>query len=140
MTTNKTTTTDVDVKQFINDFVDSEQKKQDSYALLDLMESISGSPPVMWGPSIIGFGKYAYKYPSGHQGEAPLIGFSPRKKAISLYVFTGLEEHYHLLNSLGKFKKAAACIYVNQLKDIDLDALKVLMTTTITYLKNRYPN
>ena len=138
MAKNKTAPTGVNVVQFIDDFADTEQKKQDSYELLKIMKKISGCEPKMWGPSIIGFGRYHYKYPSGHEGDAPLIGFSPRKTAISLYVFTGLDEHANLLEDLGKFKKGRACIYVKKLADIDQKQLKMLMKKTIKYLDEKY--
>ncbi|MCA1762908.1 MAG: DUF1801 domain-containing protein [Flavobacteriales bacterium] len=138
MAKNKTAPTGVNVVQFIDDFADTEQKKQDSYALLKIMKKISGCEPKMWGPSIIGFGRYHYKYPSGHEGDAPLIGFSPRKTAISLYVFTGLDEHANLLENLGKFKKGRACIYVKKLADIDQKQLEMLIKKTIKYLDEKY--
>lgn len=138
MATNKTTETDKNVIDFINEFAHTEQRKNDSHELLRLMKNISGHQPKMWGPSIIGFGRYHYKYASGHQGDAPLIGFSPRKAAISLYVFTGLKEHEHLLTDLGKFKAGKACIYINKLSDIDTQKLVKLMKETIRYLQMEY--
>lgn len=138
MAKNKTTETDQDVRDFIFSFTDSVQKQKDSLALIELMQEISGFAPKMWGPSIIGFGNYHYKYASGHEGDAPLIGFSPRKAALSLYVFTGLAEHEHLLNNLGKFKMGKACIYVKKLDDIDLNELRNLMSKTIEYLHLTY--
>lgn len=137
---NKTIPTRADVLAFIDASADTEQKRQDSFRLLEIMESVSGHKPVIWGTSIIGFGTYHYRYASGHEGDAPLIGFSPRKNAFSLYVFSGLEEHRHLLDGLGKFKMGKACIYVKKLGDIDLDVLKDLMKTTINFLQTRYPN
>lgn len=137
MAKNKTTPTSSSVTDFIN-AVDDEQKRKDSFDLVELMRSISGNEPKMWGPSIIGFGSYHYKYASRHEGDAPLIGFSPRKAAISLYVFTGLDQHKHLLNSLGKFKMGKACIYVKRLSDIDQSQLKALMKETIAYLQSKY--
>lgn len=138
MAKNKTTVTSKNVLDFINEFADTEQKRKDSYELLNLMQGISGYKAKMWGPSIVGFGSYHYKYKSGHEGDAPLIGFSPRKAAISLYVFTGLNEHENLLTDLGKFKKGKACIYVKKLSDIDREKLIILMTETIKYLKLKY--
>lgn len=134
----KTTETDQNVADFIEKFADSEQKKKDSQKLVDIMQSVSGCEATMWGASIIGFGKYHYKYESGHEGNAPLLGFSPRKSAISLYVFTGLEEHESLLTSLGKFKRGKACLYINKLSDIDLDQLQKIMKANIEYLKTRF--
>ncbi len=138
MAKNKTITTDADVYEFIDSFVQTDQKKSDSLELIRLMKDASGLEPKMYGPSIIGFGNYHYKYDSGHEGDAPLIGFSPRKAAISLYVFTGLDKHEYLLENLGKFKMGKACIYANKLSDINQDSLKELMKETISYLKMKY--
>jgi hypothetical protein len=138
MAKNKTAETDRNVKEFIQTFANNEQKKKDSFVLLDLMQKISGFEAKMWGPSIIGFGRYHYKYASGHEGDAPLIGFSPRKTALSLYVYTGLEEHRHLLNGIGKFKMGKVCIYVNKLSDIDLLKLESLLKETFQYLQTKY--
>lgn len=134
----KTKVSDASVTDFINSFADTGQKKKDSFELVDIMEKHTGFPPKMWGPSIIGFGSYTYKYDSGHGGVMPVAGFSPRKSAISLYVFTGLEEHEHLLEGLGKFKMGKACIYVKKLSDINIDQLKKLMDASISYLKEKY--
>ncbi len=135
----KTKQTDADVIEFINSFADTEQKRSDSLELLKLMREFTGYEPKMWGPSIIGFGKYHYKSERSRQeGDWPLVGFSPRKAAISLYVFTGLPEHEHLLRDLGKFKKGKACIYVKKLSDINQDALKNLMKASIEFLNSKY--
>ena len=139
MAKNKTEPTNASVERFIRTFANSEQKKKDSYELIDLMKKVSGHEPKMWGPSIIGFGSYHYKYASGHEGDAPIIGFSPRKAAISLYVYTGLEEHEHLLEGLGKYKIGKVCIYVNKLSDIDRQKLIRLMKESIRYIKSKYP-
>ena len=138
MAKTKTKPTNQSVDEFIAAFADTEQKRQDSYALIKLMQKVSGHDPYMWGPSIIGFGSYHYKYASGHEGDAPMLGFSPRKAAISLYVFTGLQEHRHLLDSLGKYKMGKACIYIKQLSDIDEKILKTIMKESIRYLKATY--
>ena len=138
MSKNKTSTTDSKVHEFIDNFANTEQKIKDSHELLNLMKKVTGQEPKMWGSSIVGFGNYHYKYASGHEGDSPLVGFSPRKSAISLYVFTGLEEHKNLLEGLGKFKMGKACIYVKKLTDIDLEKLTVLMEATIHYLASKY--
>ncbi len=137
MVKNKTKPTKVNVTDFI-DAVENEQKRKDSYRLIQLMKDISGEDPYMWGPSIVGFGSYHYKYKSGHEGDAPILGFSPRKAAISLYAFTGLEEHKHLLDTLGKFTMGKACIYVKKLDDINEQSLKELMKQTISYLETTF--
>ena len=135
----KTKQTSADVKEFINSFADTEQKRNDSFELLKLMQDFTGFEPRMWGSSIIGFGSYHYKSErSSQEGDWPLIGFSPRKAAISLYVYTALPEHEHLLEGLGKFKMGKACIYVKKLSDIDQDVLKKLMKATIGYLQAKY--
>jgi hypothetical protein len=128
---NKTKVTEIEVVDFINSFVDSEEKKQDSLQLIELMQKWSGFEPKMWGPTIIGFGSYHYKYATGREGDCLLIGFSPRKKEFSLYVYTPNQGNEDLLNKLGKFKMGKACIYINRLIDIDLDVLKELCIATI---------
>ena len=137
-TKNKTAETQVNVVDFINSFVEKEQKRNDSFRLIELMREWSGFEPKMWGPSIVGFGSYHYKYESGHEGEAPLVGFSPRKAAISLYVYSGLKEHEYLLKDLGNFKMGKACIYIKTLSNIDQQKLTLLIKETIKFLQSRY--
>lgn len=133
----KTQFTDEDVSDFI-DQLDNEQKKQDSIELIKLMEEATGEKAKMFGPTIIGFGQYHYKYPTGHEGDAPLLGFSPRKAAISLYVFTGCEEHKHLLENFGKYKMGKACIYVKKLSDVNIDVMKNMMKESIDFISEKY--
>lgn len=135
---NKTTETEVSVSDFINSFVDNDQKKADSFRLVELMREWSGCEPKMWGPSIIGFGRYHYRYPSGHEGEAPLIGFSPRKAAFSLYVVAPGAEMKALLDQLGKYSMGKACIYFKKLSDIDLSVVEKLSKGSIKYLGEHY--
>jgi hypothetical protein len=132
-TKNKTKETEVKVFDFINAFVDNDQKKDDSYKLMELMEKWSGFKPKMWGPSIIGFGSYHYKYDSGHEGDAPLLAFSPRKAAFSLYVSVPGEEKKELLEKLGKFKGSKGCIYVKKLADIDTKVLEKICKATLKH-------
>lgn len=137
----KTKQTNADVTEFINTFADTEQKRADSFEILKLMQDFTGFEPKMWGTSIIGFGSYHYKSDRSRQeGDWPLVGFSPRKAAISLYVFTGLKEHEYLLEGLGKFKMGKACIYVKKLSDINTDVLKTLMKASVDYLQTKYKN
>ncbi len=138
MAKTKTAETTKDVSEFILEFTDSEQKRKDSHELIKLMEQVSGFKAKMWGPSIIGFGTYHYKYASGHEGDAPLLGFSPRKAAISLYVSTGEPGQDEFLKNLGKFTMGKACIYVKKLSDINQDCLVELMKNTMTLTKERY--
>lgn len=139
MTQKNTDKTDANVEAFINSFVDKEEKRKDSFELIELMREISGYTPKIWEPSIIGFGTYCNRYESGHEEIAPLIGFSPRKSAFSLYVYSGLEEHKYLLKDLGQFKIGTACIYAKKLSDINQNALKDLITETINFKKTKHP-
>lgn len=135
----KTKQTNEDVIEFINNFANNEQKRKDSFELLKIMEDFTGYEPKMWGPTMIGFGMYHYKSDrSKQEGDWPLIGFSPRKAAISLYVYSGMPEHEYLLKDLGKYKMGKACIYVNKLSDINIEVLKKLMKETIDFLQERY--
>ncbi len=138
MAKNKTIKTEASVIDFINTYVDNEQKKTDSFQLIELMSKWSGFEPKMWGPTIIGFGSYHYKYASGHEGDAPLIGFSPRKTAFSLYVYSPIEKHKHLLEDLGKFKMGKACIYAKKLSDINVVTLEKISKATIAYLNEHH--
>lgn len=138
MAKNKTTATEINVIDFINSYVDTDQKKADSLQLIALMSEWSGFEPKMWGPTIIGFGSYHYKYASGHEGDAPLIGFSPRKAEFSLYVFSATEENKYFLDDLGKFKMGKACIYIKKLSDINIDALKNICEATFDYLEKNH--
>jgi hypothetical protein len=132
----KTKQTNADVNEFIMSFAETEQKQKDSFELVKLMQDITGHEPKMWGPSIIGFGVYHYKSErSSQEGDWPLLGFSPRKAAISLYVFSGSDDHRYLLENLGKFKMGKACIYIKKLSDIDQAELVKLMQATIDFLK-----
>lgn len=135
----KTKQTNEDVIEFINNFANNEQKRQDSLELIKIMEEFTGYEPKMWGPTMIGFGMYHYKSDrSKQEGDWPLVGFSPRKAAISLYIYSGMPEHQHLLEDLGKFKMGKACIYVNKLSDINIEVMKRIMRTTIDFLQERY--
>ncbi len=134
MAKTKTTYTGQDVINFVNSYVDNEQKKADSFRLIELMHEYSESEPKMWGPSIIGFGNYHYKYASGLEGDAPVLGFSPRKAALTLYVYSDTEKSKKLIAELGKFKMSKACIYVKKLSDINTAVLKELCIESIKYI------
>jgi hypothetical protein len=137
-TNTKTTETEVNVFDFLNSFVDNEQKKQDSLQLIDLMKEWSGFEPKMWGATMIGFGSYHYKYASGHEGDAMLIGFSPRKAEFSLYVLAPENDNKQLLDQLGKYKMGKACIYFKKLSDLNLDVLEKLSKATIKYINENH--
>lgn len=136
-TQNKTTETNNSVTAFIN-LVDDEQKRKDSLAIIKLLKKISGKEPKMWDPGIIGFGSYHYKYESGHEGDAPLLGFSPRKAAISLYIYSATEKNKSLLEKLGKFKMGKSCIYIKKLSDISEEVFNQIAANSIEHMRKKH--
>ncbi|MCM3598252.1 DUF1801 domain-containing protein [Metabacillus idriensis] len=135
----KTKETDNSVLEFI-EAVDSAKKREDAYELLDIFTETTGYEAKMWGPSIIGFGSYHYKYASGHEGDAPLVGFSPRKAKISLYFAPGETKRDELLKEFGKHTTGKACVYINKVADIDIEVLRKLIQQSVTFLKETYPD
>lgn len=135
----KTKQNDRNVIEFI-EAVENEKKREDAYKLLDIFTETTGYEAKMWGPSIIGFGSYHYKYKTGHEGDAPLVGFSPRKAKISLYFAPGEPEREKVLNSFGKHTTGKACVYINKVADIDQDVLKQLINQSVNFLQKTYPN
>jgi hypothetical protein len=134
----KTKETDNSVIEFIEN-VDSPKKREDAYRLLDIFTETTGFQAKMWGTSIIGFGSYHYKYASGHEGDAPLVGFSPRKAKISLYLTTNERVRDDLLKELGKHTTGKMCVYVNKVADIDVEVLKEFIVESVNFLKETYP-
>ncbi|MDR0802450.1 DUF1801 domain-containing protein [Fluviicola sp.] len=138
----KTKQHDGSVKDFIHSFADTEQKQKDSFELIKLFQEWTGFEPKMWGPSIIGFGVYHYKSErSKQEGDWPLVGFSPRKAAISLYVKApqgSVPEQENLLKELGKYKMGKGCIYVKKLSDINTSVLQKMVETSVEFLKKNY--
>ncbi len=124
--------------EFIQSLTD-EKKRADSLKLVEIMSELTGEKPYMYGPTIVGFGNYHYKYESGHEGDAPIAGFSPRKAAFSIYLgnFPGRKE---MMKDLGKHKEAVACLYVNKLADINLPVLKKIIKACIAHTKKTYPS
>ena len=102
------------------------------------MQEWSDSEPKMWGPTMIGFGNYHYRYASGHEGDAPVLAFSPRKAALTLYVYSDTEKSKKLLTDLGKFKMSKACIYVKKLADINTDNLREICIESIKYISEHH--
>ena len=134
----KTKPTDISVAEFIA-AVENPVRRADAETVLALLEEISGEPATMWGPSIIGFGKYHYRYDSGHEGDAPRIGFSPRKAQTVLYILGGFEWQDALLARLGKVKTSVACLYVNKLADVDMAVLREIAVRSLAENRKRYP-
>jgi hypothetical protein len=136
--TNKTTETQNSVDDFLNAVAD-ETKRNDGFQLKALMQKHSGFEARMWGPSIVGFGTYHYKYASGREGDAPLVGFSPRAKEISLYLYQDFTEREKLLQQLGKHRSGVGCVYIKKLQDINIEVLAKLITTSVKHLQKLYP-
>ncbi|MXZ75163.1 MAG: DUF1801 domain-containing protein [Gemmatimonadetes bacterium] len=135
----KTRPTDASVEAFI-DAVDHPRRREDARTLLALMQRVTGEQPVMWGPAIVGYGSYHYRYASGQEADWPITGFSPRKQNLSIYIMTGFEESDELLTRLGKHKTGKSCLYVNKLADVDLDVLEKLVRASVAEMKRRYPD
>lgn len=135
--TNKTTPTDVEIERFIAS-IEHEKRQQDAAHLLDRLGQLTGWPAVMWGSSIVGFGKYAYRYESGREGECQVVGFSPRKSSMSVYIMPGFAEMEDILARLGKHKTGACCLYINKLEDIDLEVFDEIVLRSIQIMQARY--
>lgn len=131
----KTKPSDQSVAEFIHQ-IDDEQKRKDCVELDKLMKDVTGEDGVMWGPSIVGYGTYHYKYASGREGDWFLVGFSPRKQALTLYIMAGFKRHDELMASLGKYKTGKSCLYVKKLDDIDSKILRELIAESVDYIRN----
>ena len=139
MAENKTVKTGASVDEFIAG-VENKRRREDGLVLLEMMRDVTGLEPDMWGPSIIGFGSYHYRYESGREGDMPLIGFSPRKQSLSLYIMSGFDmsgfdEYDALLGKLGKHRTGASCLYINKLADVDMGVLRELVTRSVEHMR-----
>lgn len=137
MAENKTKATDASVSAYLDAVTDS-VRRADSEVIIEAMRRVTGHEPAMWGPSIIGFGSYHYRYASGHEGDSALTGFSPRGKEISLYVLAGAPEQDALLDHLGKHRAGKACLYVKRLADIDVAVLERLIAAGVAELQRHH--
>lgn len=138
MAHNKTQPTDASVQEFLNK-VAPPRRREDGLALLDLFQKVTPYDPVMWGDSIVGFGRYHYRYKTGREGDFLATGFSPRKSALSIYIMPGYRDYGTLLSQLGKHKTGAACLYINKLSDIDQGVLTTLIQTGLKDLNTIWP-
>jgi hypothetical protein len=136
MADNKTKPTSLSVAAFIDALTDP-TRRTDAKALVKLMQSAAGEKPRMWGPSIIGFGSYHYKYESGREGDMPLIGFSPRKPATVLYNMTASDDCKALLPKLGKHTTGKGCLYIKRLADVDQQVLKAMVVKSVAAMRAR---
>lgn len=129
MAEQKTKATGADVDAFL-DRVASDARRADCEDLIAMMKRVTRENPKLWGPTIVGFGQYHYKYASGHEGDSCLLGFSPRKDAISVYFVSGFDLHADLLPHLGKYKAGKGCLYIKALADVDRAVLLEMLTRT----------
>ena len=134
MAETKTKPTNESVENFLNRITD-EERRADCFAVAKIMEEITGEKPKMWGPSIVGFGSYHYKYDSGREGDWLMLGFSPRKKDLTLYLMMGFEKHRELMEKLGKHSHAKSCLYIKRLSDIHIPTLMKLIKASVKDLK-----
>ncbi len=135
----KTRKNDQSVDLFLNNIQD-ERKREDSIKILKILEEITQEEAKMWGNSIIGFGEYHYKYKSGREGEWFIIGFSPRKLNLTLYIMSGFAHYENLLSELGKYTTGKSCLYIKKLSDINIDILKQIASESVKYIKEMYPS
>ncbi len=134
---NKTQKNTASVQDFLNS-VEDERKREDSFTILELMRDLTGHEPVMWGASLVGFGTYHYKYESGREGDFFLVGFSPRKANLTLYIMAGFSEYESLMEKLGKYKTGKSCLYIKRLEDVDLPTLKELIKRSVAFISEKY--
>jgi hypothetical protein len=128
--------TEADVEEFLGAVPDA-TRRADAAVLARLMGEVTGEPPVLWGPSIVGFGRYHYRYASGREGDAPVAGFSPRKANLVLYLLDGFEAHGELLGRLGRHSTGKSCLYVKRLADVDLEVLRELVERSVEAVATR---
>lgn len=137
MAEQKTTETDADVGAFI-DGIEDEGKRQDARRVCEMMAEITGEPPRLWGAAIVGFGRVHYRYESGREGDWFVVGFSPRKRNLTLYIMPGFEAYAGLMTRLGKHKTGKSCLYVNRLADVDESALRALVAASAQWMRAKY--
>ena len=135
MAENKTQKTGASVGEFLAS-VENKRRREDGFTVLKIMQEITGLQPEMWGPSIIGFGSYHYKYESGREGAIFLTGFSPRKQSLSLYIMDGFDGREDMLTKLGKHRKSTSCLYINKLADVNMDVLRELVQWSFQHSKS----
>ncbi len=133
----KTTQNEKSIINFIAS-VENEQRRKDANTLLKLFNLVTGMKPKMWGTSIIGYGRYEYKYESGREGEFMMTGFSPRKANSTIYIMPGYQDLSEMLEQLGKHKTGKSCLYINKLTDVDLDVLEEIIKFGLDYMRSKY--
>lgn len=134
----KTVENDGDVLEFLNSVPD-EQKRHDALQIMAMMQEVTGEEPRMWGDSIVGYGKYSYRYASGREGEWPLVGFSPRKQDLTLYIMSGFDSFDDLREKLGKHKVGKSCLYIKRLADVNPDVLREMIRDSAEHMRTTNP-
>jgi hypothetical protein len=134
----KTKLNQASVTKFLNS-IDDANRREDSFAVLEIMQAITKQEAKMWGKAIVGFGTYHYVYASGREGNWMQVGFSPRKNALSLYIMSGFSNYSELMEKLGKYKTGKSCLYIKKLEDVDIKILKKLIRESTKYIKKTYP-
>ncbi len=137
MSQNKTVPNKLNVQDYLN-AIENPKRKEDCCAIHDLMKTITGKEPRMWGSSMVGFGSYHYKYESGREGDMFVTGFSNRKQAITLYIMGGFKRHEELLSKVGPHKTGKSCFYIKQLSNMDIDVLSILISESIKAVEKKY--
>ena len=137
MAENKTKPTRASVTAFLNT-VENETRRRDANTINEMMTRITGEKPTMWGPAMVGFGSYHYKYESGREGDLFQTGFSPRKANLVLYIMPGYGQFDDVMARLGKHKTGKACLYINKLEDVDLAVLEELIVKSIAWIRKKY--
>lgn len=133
----KTVKTKASVAAFLKS-VENPKRREDAKTIKKLMDKITGWKAKMWGPSIVGYGQYHYKYDSGREGDFMVTGFSPRKQALTVYIMPGFSNYDDLMAKLGKYKTGRSCLYINKLEDVDMKVLETLIRKSIAYMKKKY--
>lgn len=137
MAENKTKAGTASVAQFLS-AIDNERRRADAKKVAAMMRKATGKRAKLWGTSIVGFGRYHYKYESGREGDFMLVGFSPRKQNLAIYIMPGFDEFSGLMNKLGKYKTGKSCLYVNKLDDVDEKVLQQLIERSVKMMRKRY--
>lgn len=139
MSENRTRPTEQSVAEYVENLPD-ERRREESGRLIEIMQRATGSEPVLWGSSIIGFGRYRYTYDSGRSGEWALVGFAPRKGKLSIYLMDGFEGREELLEELGPHSTGKSCLYVTRLERVDEQVLERLVEASVAAMRRRYPD
>lgn len=137
MSENKTKATTASVSAYLKS-VAHDKRREDAQTIKKVMDKVTGWKAKMWGPSIVGYGQYHYKYDSGREGDFLITGFSPRKQALTIYIMPGFSAYDGLMAKLGKYKTGRSCLYINKLEDVDMKVLETLIRKSVNFMKKKY--